>query len=129
MFRKIAIVIFSGLLLFNSYGCVALLAGTAAGAGTAVWLSGKLTQEFHSPYERTVAASKKALKSLKLEIVKETHEEKVTQLKADYSDGKEVWIDIRKVAEDSTKVEVRVGGVSPDKTAASKILKRIQKYL
>ena len=117
------------LLLLNMYGCAALLVGAGAGAGTAVWLSGKLTQEFHASYERTVEAAKAALKSLDLEIKKEEREENVTQLRSEYTDGKEIWIDIRKVAEDSTKVEVRVGAVSPDKAASDKILKRIQAYL
>lgn len=129
MFKKIAVFVLSGLFLVNICGCVALLAGAAGGAGTAVWLSGKLTQEFHSPYERTISAAKTALKSLHLEIEKETHEETVTQLRSKYSDGREIWIDIRKVSEDSSKVEVRVGSIGSNKDAASKILKRIQGYL
>ena len=129
MFKKTIIFIFSGMLLLNIYGCFALFAGAVGGTGTAVWLSGKLTQEFHSPYEQTITAAKKALKSLKLEITKETKEDTVTQLKSRYSDGREIWIDIRKIAEDSSKVEVRVGGIGSNKEAASKILKKIQRYL
>ncbi len=129
MYKKIAIVIFSGLLLTGTYGCFALFAGAAGGAGTAVWLSGKLTQEFSAGYDRTVAASESALKSLGLELVKEAKEDTVTQLRSKYTDGKEIWIDVRRVSENSTKVEVRVGAVSPDKKAADQILKRIQSYL
>ena len=129
MFRKIAVFVLSGLLLLNIYGCFLLLAGAAGGAGTAVWLSGKLTQEFHAPYEQTIAAAKTALESLKLEIIKDTKEDTVAQLKSKYSDGREVWIDIHKVSEESTKVEVRVGTVGSNKEAAGKILKTIQKYL
>jgi len=62
-------------------------------------------------------------------VRKEAKEADVTQLRSKYSDGREIWIDIRKVTGDSTKVEVRVGGVSPDKAAADKILKKIQSYL
>ena len=129
MFKRITLFVFSGLLLLNIYGCVALLAGAVAGTGTAVWLSGKLTREFNASYERTINAAEKALRSLKLKVTKEAKEANVTQLKSKYSDGREVWIDIRKVTENSTKVEVRVGAVSPDKAAADKILKRIQRYL
>jgi len=129
MFKRIIVFVFSGLFLLNIYGCVALLAGAIAGTGTAVWLSGKLTQEFSAPYERTINAAEKALRSLKLEITKEAKEANVTQLKSKYSDEREVWIDIRKITENSTKVEVRVGAVSPDKAAADKILKKIQAYL
>ncbi len=129
MIKKILVGGMLAFFLINSVGCVALLAGAAGGAGTAVWLSGKLTQEFHSPYEQTVAAAQRALDSLKLQIIKEVKESKVTQLKGDYSDGRDMWVDIHKVGENSSKVEVRVGGVTPDKQAASVILKRIQEYL
>ena len=129
MFKKIAVIIFSGLILVNIYGCFALFAGAAGGAGTAVWLSGKLTQEFHASYDRTITAAKSTLSSLRLEITKETRGEKVAQIRSEYTDGKKIWIDIRKISENSTKVEVRVGGVSPDKEASSQILKRIQLYL
>ena len=126
MFKKISAFVLVGLMSLNMYGCVALLAGGAAGAGTAVWLSGKLTQEFHAPYERTINAAEAALKSLKLEITKESKEAAVTQLKSKYIDGKDIWIDVRMVTENSTKVEIRVGAVNPDKQAADKILKSIQ---
>ena len=128
MFKRITIFVFWGLLLLNIYGCVALLAGAVGGTGTAAWLSGKLTQEFNAPYERTINAATKALRSLKLKVTKEAKEENIAQLKSKYSDGREIWIDIRKVTEDSTKVEVRVGAV-PDKEASSRILKRIQQSL
>ncbi|MBM3244950.1 MAG: DUF3568 family protein [Candidatus Omnitrophica bacterium] len=129
MLKNIAVVVLSGFLLLNMYGCFAVVAGTASGAGTAVWLSGKLTEEFHASYDRTISAAKSSLRSLKLDLVKETRKDEVTQIKSKYSDGKEIWIDIRKVTEESTKVEIRVGAVSPDKEAADRILKRIKKYL
>jgi len=129
MLKKIAVFIFSGFLLLNLCGCFLLLAGAAGGAGTSVWLGGKLTQEFRASYERTIKATENALSSLDLGIKGEDREAKVTQFRSEYIDGKEIWIDVRKITEDSTKVEVRVGAVSADKEAAAKILKRIQGYL
>ena len=129
MFNKIMVFVFSAYMLFNLCGCFAVVAGTAGGAGTAVWLSGKLTQEFNASYERTIAAAEHAMQSLKLEVTKISKEEKVAQLRSKYSDGKEIWIDIRKVTDNSTRVDVRVGVVSPDKKAADDILKRIKRYL
>jgi len=129
MFKKMMVFVFSGLLLLNLCGCVALLVGAGAGAGTAIWLSDKLTQQFNAPYGRTVRAAEDALKSLKLAILKESKEEHTTQLKSEYTNGKEVWIDIHKITDNSTKVDVRVGAVSPDKEAATKILKAIQQHL
>jgi len=129
MLKKITVFIFSGLLLLNIYGCFALFAGAAAGAGTAAWLSGKLTQEFNAPYERTIKATESALRSFNFEIAKEAKETDVTTFRSHYTDGKEIWIDVRRVTDTSTKVEVRVGAVSGDKEACTKILNRIKSYL
>ena len=129
MFRKIVTYVCSGMLLLNIYGCFLLVAGAVGGTGTAAWLSGKLTQEFHSSYDHTVTAVKGALESLKLKVTKETHEENVTQFKGEYTDGKDMWIDVRRVTEDSSKVEIRVGAVTADKEAATKILKAIQSHI
>lgn len=129
MFRKVAVFIFSGFLLLNICGCFLLLAGAVGGTGTAVWLSGKLTQQFNAPYDRTVNAARSALKSLNLEIAKEAKDANVTTFRSHYTDGKEIWIDVRRITETSTKVEIRVGGISADKAACTKILERIKSYL
>ena len=126
--NKIIKFLIVGIFLVNTVGCVAIMAGTAGGAGTAVWLSGKLTQEVHASREKAVKAARSALKSLKLEITKETKTEEVTQIKSNYTDGREIWIDIRPMTESSTKIEVRVGAIG-DKAAADKILKKIASYL
>lgn len=127
--RKIILFFTAGMFLLNIYGCVALLVGGAVGAGTAVWLAQKLTQEFHASYEQTVNATEKALESLKLEIMELNKTENVTKFRSQDSSGKAIWIDVIKIAQNSTKVEVRVGAMSPDKESASRILKRIQRYL
>ncbi len=129
MLRKTMHLILSGMLMLNLCGCFALFAGVAGGAGTAVWLSGKLTQEFHASYHATTDATKSALQSLSLQVIKETQDERITQIKSIYSDGKEMWIDIHRVTDYSTRVDIRVGGVSPDKEAAGLVLKRIQSFL
>ena len=129
MLKKIALFIFSGILMLNLSGCFLFVAGAVGGAGTAVWLSGKLTQEFHASYHETIDATKLALQSLDLKVVSEKRDENVTQLKGSYTDGSEMWIDIHRVTDNSTKVEVRVGGVSSNKDAASMILKKIQNFL
>ncbi len=130
MLKKTMQLILTGTLALNLCGCLALVAGVAVGgAGTAVWLSGKLTQEFHRPYHATVDGVKSALQSLDLPVVSEKQDENVTQIKGSYTDGSEMWVDITRVTDDSTKVEVRVGGVKPDKDADSIVLKKIQSFL
>ncbi len=130
MLKKMMYMIFSGMLMLNLCGCFALVAGVAVGgAGTAVWLSGKMTQEFQTSYHATIDETKLALQSLNLKVVSEKGDANVTQFRAYYSDGDEMWIDIDRITDSSTKVEVRVGGVKPDKEAASVVLKKIQSFL
>ncbi|MEK7849675.1 MAG: DUF3568 family protein [Candidatus Omnitrophota bacterium] len=129
MFRKIGILFFSGLFLLNICGCVAVIAGAAGGAGTSVWLSGKLSQDMNASFDKTIRATRSALTSMKLEVSKETVEKDVAQVMSKYSDGKTIWIDIRPITERSSRVDVRVGAVNGDKEASDDILKRIQKYL
>lgn len=128
MLKKMAALAFAVLLSANIYGCAALVAGAAGGAGTAVWLGGKLGQEANVSMENSQKAVNRALSSLNLKIVKETVKEDVIQIISNYNDGRAIWIDIRPLTQNSSKIEVRVGATG-DKEAARKILNRIIKYL
>ena len=129
MIRKIAVFAVMSLFLANIYGCVAILAGAAGGAGTATWLSGKLTQEFRASQETCVRAVKSSLKSLKIDIDKETVKDDVAQIVGKYTDGKTVWVDVHRISKTTQRIEVRVGGVSPDKEAEMKIMESIENQL
>ena len=129
MLKRLTLLMVSVMLVINLSGCFALVAGVAGGAGTAIWLSGKLTEDFPKTYEHTIEATKSAISSLNLSIIKEVHEDNVAQFRANYTDGREVWIDVHYVTENSTKVEVRVGAMGSDKQAASLILKKIEGFL
>jgi hypothetical protein len=61
-------------------------------------------------------------------VKKETTKAEVAQIMSNYTDGRTIWIDIHKISETSSRIEVRVGATG-DKEAASKILDRINKYL
>ncbi len=128
MLRKLSVLVTSIFLLVNCYGCLAVMAGAAGGAGTAVWLSGKLTQEFHATQEQCINAVKSSLRSLDLDIEKQTVKKNVAQIISKYTDGKTVWIDIHRITKGTQRVEVRVGA-SGDKDAALKIMERIEKHL
>jgi len=128
MTKKLFIFIFLYLLLINVCGCAVLFVGAGA-AGTATWLSNKLYQDVNTPYDKTLNAAKLALESFKFEIVKETTRPGKAQIISKYSDGKTIWIDINKIFERHTRIEVRVGAVNPDRQAAAEILEKMQKYL
>jgi hypothetical protein len=121
--------IFLLLFVLNLTGCVPLLAGAAGGSGTAVWLSGKLSREVDGSFERTIEASKKALHSLKLEVTKTTVDKNIAQIMSEYTDGKTIWIDVRRITQKHSRVDVRVGAIDGDKEAADKILEKIERYL
>lgn len=126
--KDILLFIVTIFMFINLSGCVALLAGAAGGVGTASWLSGKMTQEVNASFDRSIKAARLALKSLRLKITKETIKEDVAQIMSEYINEKTIWIDIRRITDLSSRIEVRVGAVS-DKDAALKILTRIMKYL
>jgi hypothetical protein len=96
MAKKILSFIFTAIFLLNSAGCVAVVAGAAGGAGTAFWLEGKIKEEVKAPIPKVVKAVTSALKSMRLEITKTTVKDEVAQIKAEYTDKRVVWIDVKK---------------------------------
>ena len=128
MLKRIAAGVLIVLMSVSICGCVALVAGVAGGAGTATWLSNKLVQEVNAPFDKTIQAVKSGLKALGLDVTKETKKDMVAQIMSNYTDGKTVWIDVHKVSESTSRVEVRVGMIG-DEEAARNILESIMKYL
>ncbi|MFH1856971.1 MAG: DUF3568 family protein [Candidatus Omnitrophota bacterium] len=128
MFRKFILGVWGIVLLINVTGCAAVIGTVVGGAGTALWQSGKLSDEVNVSYNKAVQAVTMALKSLDMEITKETQTDKITQIKSNYADGRVVWINIIPINESTTRIEVRVG-ISGDKSESGKILEKIKKYL
>ncbi|UCC94641.1 MAG: DUF3568 family protein [Candidatus Omnitrophota bacterium] len=128
MREKLVVWILLVCLPFTTCGCVALLAGAAGGAGTAVWLSGKLMQEVNAPFQKCLDASQSALKVLKHEITKVTVKDEVAQVIGTHMDGRTIWVDVHRIGRSSSRVEVRVGMMG-DKEDARQILDKILLYL
>jgi hypothetical protein len=127
MIKRLFGLILCVIFVMSMYGCIAVVAG-AAGAGTAVWISGKLIQEVSASLEKTVEATKFALTSLKLDVHKETVTEKAAQIMSSYYDGRTVWIDVHRISQTMSKVAVRVGARG-DREAARKIFDAIVKFI
>ncbi|MFA4989590.1 MAG: DUF3568 family protein [Candidatus Omnitrophota bacterium] len=128
MFKKLAAFLFLVVLLVNVWGCVALIAGGAAGgAGTAVWLAGKLTQYVNASLEQATQAAQDSFSSSNLRIVlKETASgQAVAQIRGRDAGGEKVYIDIHKITGTRSRIEVRVGTIISNKAAADRILKGI----
>jgi len=61
--------------------------------------------------------------------VKETIDPNSAQIMSKYTDGKTIWVDVHRLSDSRSKIEVRVGAVNGDKEAENKIFKRIISYL
>ena len=128
MLKRALQLILVGLLMLNVCGCVALLASAAGTAGTAFWLEGKIRQEVNAPLPKVVEATTSALKAMHLSITKTTVKDEVAQIMGEYSDERTIWIDVHRISEKSSRIEIRVGAKG-DKEASRKILDRIKRYL
>lgn len=126
--KKFFKVILGGFLLFNFYGCAALIVGAAGGAGTAAWLSGKLTQEVSVPRDKVADTAKSVLKSMNMSVTSELRSDKVTKLRGLYVDGRRLRIDLIPISTDRTRIEIRVGAMG-DKTASEQLLRKISDRL
>lgn len=128
MCKKLFNLVFVSILLLNFSGCVALVAGTAGGAGTALWLEGKISEEVNAPLNKVVKAVTAAMRDMRLEVTKTTVKEEVAQIKGKYTDGRIIWIDVKHLSDRSSQIEIRVG-MRGDKDASTKILNRIKNYI
>ena len=125
MFKKILWFVVLSASVVNFSGCIFLAAG-AAGAGTAKWLSDKATQEINSPIVRATKAAKEGLGDMKAVIYKETNAPDVTQILAKDPSDRQVWVDLRPIDSNNTRIEVRVGYLNGE-SDARKILESIVK--
>ncbi len=118
------------LLLFSisSSGCALLLAGAVGGAGTAAWLSDKLSQEVDASFDKSIDAVTQAMASLKLDVTKKTVKDDVAQIKGTYIDGRMIWIDVRPLTSTTSRIDVRVGAFG-DEIASRRILDSVLKHL
>ena len=91
------------------FGCVPLLVGAAAGAGGYAWVRGVLVKQFDVPATKLHEAALKALKNLKLPISYDKSDRITATTRSEFSDGKNISLDIRAVTEYSARITIRVG--------------------
>lgn len=130
MFKKYAQLVILLVFLASLSGCWAAWvgAGVAAGVGGTVWVEGKLKQDMAASKSQVEAATTKALNALGISITKTVSKDILAQIRAKYTDGKDVWIDIHRVSDTTSYIEIRVGA-SGDREASEKILAKIQSCL
>ena len=131
MLRKIqsmvSVILLGGSLL-TATGCVPLIVGAAAGAGGYAYVRGVLVKQFDVPASRLHQAALKAVKSLGLDVKYDKGDRLSAKIRSEFSDGKDVKIDIVAITEETSQIKIRVGTFS-DKLRSEMVLSAIEKYL
>ena len=105
-------------------GCVAVVAG-AAGAGTVAYVSGGLDASLSTGYEKAVTASNLAIQQLEFAKISEKKDALTAYFTARTAGDRKVTIKVIKIADQATKVEIRVGFFG-DKLLSMTILDKIK---
>lgn len=100
---------FSGCMFLLIPAAIGIAGGVGIGIGTAKWLSDKLVEQVPYPFDKTLKAVQDGLKQLQIGIIKETDTDKLSQISGKYTDGRTVWVNVEKVSDKVSKIEVRVG--------------------
>jgi len=109
-------------------GCAAVVVGGAAGAGGAMYFTGKLEDTINRPVTKVYDASLRALKQMGLPVLEHEHDSMTAKIKSLFADDKKVWIDIESVTVDTSRITVRVGLIG-DEAKSRRILESIRKNL
>jgi len=100
----------ASLIAFAS-GCALFAFGAAAGAGAAgyAYAKGELKSTEPAPLDRTWDATVAAVKELQFPIVEQSKDALETRMVAKNAEDKDIRIKLKKVADNSTELHVRVG--------------------
>jgi hypothetical protein len=109
-------------------GCLALAVGAAGGAAGAVYVMGKLTDEFNRPLPVVHEAAVAAMKDLELKLSEEKVDKISAHMESAFSDGARVWIDMESVSESRCRITIRVG-LTGDEVRSRKIYDTIRQHL
>lgn len=114
-------------LMTSLSGCFLIL-GAGAGAGTAVYVMGKLTEDVSAPVANVHAAAKAAIADLGIPVIQDKSDALSAHLESEFSDGKRVWIDIEKKSETISTLTIRVG-LTGDEVRSREILAKVKHHL
>ncbi len=109
-------------------GCVALVAGAAAGAGTYAYVTGELKATVDGTLEETYQASRKAIQTLKFTPTEFKSDALQARVGAKMADDRAVSIELAKATDATTEVRIRVGAFGDEKVS-TEILAKIRENL
>ncbi|WP_029893418.1 DUF3568 family protein [Desulfohalovibrio reitneri] len=108
-------------------GCAAVIAGTAAVAGTWAYMDGWLKRDYYASVENTLEASALACEDMGYRVTDRSFEPDEAEVRAE-NDEERVWVDIDWIAPGTVTVAIRVGWLG-DKEASRQIHKKIEERL
>lgn len=119
-----------GLLAIVTSGCagMAMAGGAAAGAGTYVYMNGELSYTETASIDKTWEATRFAVDRMGLTPITVSNDALTARMRAQDSNGKDIYINLKSLAENQTDVRIRVG-MFGDETMSERILSYIHKQL
>ena len=105
--RRLCIVLL--VLMSLSTGCLPLIAGAATGAGTVVFMRGRLKDKIEADVPAVRLAARRGLESKGLDVTVDHGDAMTAGLESEFADGKHVWIDIKSISMTETEIVIRVG--------------------
>lgn len=109
-------------------GCVAVVVGIAAGAGTVAYVRGELETTLSAGYEKSVEATNLAVQQLQFARVAERRDALSDTITVRTAGDRKVVIRINKIADFSSRVRIRVG-IFGDEALSLTILEKIRANL
>jgi hypothetical protein len=106
--------------LWVSTGCIALVVGAGAGAGTFAYVDGKLSRTYRADYQTTYEVCKGILADMKQPVLEEKTDGIQTTIRSQRSDETPMTITVRIISPEWTEVTVRTGYIGVWKKEISK---------
>ena len=97
--------------LLLSTGCIALVVGAGAGAGTFAYVDGQLSRTYEASYQTTYDVCKSILADMKLSILEEETDGLQTTITSQRADETPMTVKVRIIDPEWTEVSVRTGYV------------------
>ena len=92
-------------------GCVALIAGTAAGVGVYTYMDGELKRSYPESFDKVYTICTDTLEGLKINIEEKESDGIGATITAKRVDGTPVWVKVFMITPKITEVSVRSGVV------------------
>ena len=127
-FNSILLAVLLSAALITTQGCVSLLIGAAAGAGTVAWAKGSLEQNFDKTVDQLHRASLAGLRDIKCAVRNDQIRKHLAKIDFEFDDGQKGAVHIKALTEHSAKLQIRVG-VLGDETKSHIVLNAILKHL